>query len=318
MLHRSHLIAAARQLAPLALAAASVVAPVHAESLLGLTTTNQLVWFDSSMPMHGTAPVSVMGLGTQERLLGIDWRPSTGMLYGVSSAGRLYTVNAYSGAATWVADLAADPADASAPFAGLKSPAIGIDFNPVPDLGQTLPSLRVTSAAGENLRINVNGASAGRVTTDADLNGPAMPSIVASAYTNSDTDPATGTMLYGIDEGSDMLYLQSPPNNGTLVAVGALGVDTIGVTGFDISGVTGQAYASLTDGFTGKSGLYALSLGTGAATWMGDFGIGGNTAVMPPLLGLTVAAVPEPETYAMLAAGLAVVAGVVRRRRQRA
>ena len=80
-----------------------------------------------------------------------------------------------------------------------------------------------------------------------------------------------------------------------------------------------MAYAGLTlDGTdTGKSGLYSINLGTGAATLIGDFGIGGNTAISPPLLGLTVAAVPEPGTYAMLIAGLLGIGLVGRRRLNR-
>ena len=90
--------------------------------------------------------------------------------------------------------------------------------------------------------------------------------------------------------------------------------------GFDIFGSANMAYAGLTlNGTdTGKSGLYALDLGTGAATLIGDFGIAGNTAISPPLLGLTVAAVPEPGTYALMIAGLLGIGVITRRRVNRA
>lgn len=287
----------------------------QAETLVGLTTTNQLAVFDSAAPLGASALVQVTGLAVNERLLGIDARPSTGLVYGISSANKLYTVDASTGAASFVASLAAAPADATDPFAGLQSLAIGIDFNPVPDLGMSLPSLRVTTSAGQNLRINVNGSAAGQVTTDTPLNsGSGHPSIVASAYTNNDRDPATGTMLYGIDQATDTLVLQNPPNNGTLTLVGALGVDTSGVAGFDISG-SGAAFAALTDGLTGKSSLYRIDLASGGASLVGAFGIQGDAAIAPPLLDLTaVGAVPEPQSLALLAAGLAVVGGVSRRR----
>ena len=53
---------------------------------------------------------------------------------------------------------------------------------------------------------------------------PGMPSVDAVAYTNS-FGGATTTTLYDIDYGADNLYVQNPPNNGTLVIVGPLGVN---------------------------------------------------------------------------------------------
>ncbi len=291
-----------------AFATFAMVTPAHAETLVGLTTTNALVTFDSAAPTMAGPAMNITGLlGLNERILGIDLRPATGALYGLGSGGNLYTLNALTGTATFASALTADPLDLTSPFAGLSGTAFGIDFNPVVD------RLRITSNTGQNLRMNV---STGNVTSDAALNGQSS-SISASAYTNSDNNPLTGTTLFGINGATDMLYLQAPPNDGTLSAVGALGVDTSNATGFDISGATGVAYASLTDGDTGKSSLYSINLGTGIATPLGAFGIGGNTAIAPTLSGIAVAAVPEPETYAMMLAGLLLVGSVARRYRRR-
>lgn len=303
-----------------ALAAGLIASTAQADTLVGVTVTNQLITFDSAMPTQGSTPMAITGLGANERILGIDWRPATGMLYALGSQANLYTLDIGSGAASLVAGLQADPTDMSAPFSGLRGQAFGVDFNPVPDLGQTAASLRVVSNTGQNLRINVNGANAGKVFTDTDLaiTAGGTASIVASAYTNNDKDPTTGTMLFGIDEGSDMLYQQTVPNDGTLVAIAPLGVNTIGVTAFDVS-ASGMAYAALTDGLTGASMLYRIRLdGTGpAASALGALGVGGNT-VMAPLVGLTaVSPVPEAGTLSMLAGGLAALGLVGMRARRR-
>ena len=270
----------------------------QAEAVVGLTSTNALVSFDTAAPLNASAPVTITGLlGANETILGIDRRPANGMLYGLGSSGRLYTLNTATGAATFAALISG---------ATLSGTAFGVDFNPVPD------RLRVTSNAGQNLRIDVsNGVTA----VDAAINGPTT-SLAGSAYTNNFAGTAT-TTLYGISSATDSLYVQSPPNAGTLTLVGALGVDTVAVTGFDISGTSGLAFASLTNGDTAESSFYSINLATGAATLIGAFGIGGNPALAAPLLGiaLNVGVIPEPNTYAMLFAGLLVVGRVVRLRR---
>lgn len=297
----------------LALAAALAVTGAQAENLVGLTTTNQLVQFDSSNPLQGSSIMSISGLALNERLLGLDARPTTGLLYSISDAGKLYTLDAASGVATFVANLTAGaPAAGGGAFTGLSGTSFGIDFNPVPDLAQVAPSLRVVSNAGQNLRINVNGSNAGQTFVDTALNG-ASSTIVASAYTNNDTNPATGTALYGIDTRADALFTTAAPNGGTMTKVGDLGTDAIGVSAFDVS-ASGVAYAALTDGDTARSMLYSINLSTGAATSLGWFGVNGN-ALQAPLVGLTAAAaVPEPTTVALMLAGLGLIGLSARRR----
>ena len=280
-----------------AVAALTVATPSGAEPVVGLTTTNALVTFDSATPTLGSAPVNITGLLFNEQILGIDLRPATGVLFGLGSTGRLYSLDSATGAATFVSVLT------GATLAGIS---FGVDFNP------TVDRLRVTSNAGQNLRINVD---TGAVTTDTALNGPTS-SVAASAYTNNFAG-ATTTTLYDISSATDTLYIQAPPNNGTLSAVGALGVDTSGVAGFDISGATGTAFASLTNGDSGDSAFYTINLATGAATLVGAFGYGGNIAIAAPLLDVAVVAVPEPETYAMMLAGLMGIGWISRRRPRR-
>lgn len=103
------------------------------------------------------------------------------------------------------------------------------------------------------------------------------PMVGGSAYINNDTNPATGTALYNIEAARDVLVIQAPPNTGTLITVGALGVDVSDVAGFDVAGRDGTAYASLLmesdrNSNNDRAGLYAINLMTGAATFLGQIG----------------------------------------------
>ena len=217
-------------------------------------------------------------------------------MFGLGSSGRLYTLSTDTGAATFVSLLTG---------ATLSGTSFGVDFNPMVD------RLRVTSNSGQNLRINVD---TGAVIVDGALNGGAT-SLVASAYTPN-VAGASAVTLRGISAVNDSLFIQNPPNDGTLVLVGSLGVDTTGVAGFDISGTTGMAFASLTSADTSKTSFYSINLTTGSASLIGAFGYGGNTAIAAPLLDIAVTAVPEPGTYALFSAGVLALGAVVRRRRQ--
>jgi|GEM_PF-336813 len=311
----------------------------HAEGMLALTNKNQLVQFDSANTVAGAViDITGLNLAQGERLLGLDQRPSTGDFYTLSSAGRLFTLNATTGAATFAGSLRADPTLGASgmAFSGLSGQVFGFDFNPVPDLGQTLPSLRVVSNTGQNLRVNVNGANAGLVRVDTAINvvsanpSGVAPSVVASAYTNNDRDAATGTRVYAIDARGDALYEQTNANAGTLSYVadlkmldmatgqGALmGVNTTSVSAFDVS-ASGIAYASLTDEFTGDNWLFSVNLSgqQPSLTYLGLFGQAGvslGSAVIG-LTATTAAPVPEPTSMALSLAALGLIGFGLRRR----
>src|SRR5262249_41711010 len=222
--------------------------------------------FTAANPSVIKSSAPVTGLISGDTIVGIDFRPATGQLYGLGSGGRLYTINTTTAVATLVASLAADPADLTSPFTTLSGTSFGVDFNPVPD------RLRVVSNTGQNLRIN---PANGLVTTDADLN-PGTPNIVGAAYLNS-FDGATATTLYDIDSVTDSLYIQNPPNNGTVTQVGVgLGVGNItDVLGFDIQPLSGggnAAFAAMSTNGTSSS-LYTIDLVTGIATLVGSIGV---------------------------------------------
>ena len=235
----------------------------QAETAYLLAGNHLLHRFVTDTPGAFDASIPLSGLGAGETAIGMDARPLTRQLYvltqDAANAGRIYTLNSDTGAATLVATLAADPADLTDPYTALGGTSFGVDFNPVPD------RLRVESNALQNLRVN---PATGLVTTDNALN-PGTPQIVGSGYTNSYAG-APSTTLYTLDANADVLAIQNPPNNGTLVMVGALGFDFSQLAGFDIAGGSGvqTAYAALTVG--GLSGFYRIDLTTGGATLFGQ------------------------------------------------
>ena len=233
----------------LALGAALVATRADAAPAFGLNAANQIVTFDTNAPGAALSSVTVTGMQPGEVPLAIDVRPATGQLYALSSQSRIYVVNPVTGIAAAV----------GAPFTpALTGATFGFDFNPLVD------RIRVVSDTGQNLRLNPDtGAVA---SADPDLN-PGTPHVVGSAYTNNFAGTTT-TTLYAIDSNNDQLLIQNPPNNGTLVPVGALGVDSIDQVGFDISANDNVAYATLTS-VGNVTSLYRVNLTTGAATLVG-------------------------------------------------
>ncbi|NHZ34245.1 DUF4394 domain-containing protein [Massilia rubra] len=261
-----------------------VVQPVvEAGDTVMLTASGRIVSLNADLTVRTN--VALSGLQASETLLGIDFRPLDGQLYGVGSSGRIYTINPSTGAASLRSTLVADAADTSAPFTTLAGADFAVDFNPVAD------RLRVVSDTGQNLRINVDS---GASTTDGNINGgPATAKITAAAYTNAFAG-ASGTTLFVIDAAGSTLYTQNPPNNGVLSVPVALGVTASAVGGFDIDARNNRGLALLTVG--GKAGLYAINLAATAnpATLVAALdladtvkGLAVRTPAAPVVLGLT-------------------------------
>ncbi|WP_019498509.1 DUF4394 domain-containing protein [Pseudanabaena sp. PCC 6802] len=256
--------------------------------LFALTNNNMLVAFDADRPDRAT-PIQVTGInGT---LVGVDFRPANGQLFGVTSTNQIYTINPTTGAATLVSN---NPT----PFT-LNGNSFGVDFNPNPD------RIRLVSDVEQNIRLNpaTGGLASNPNGTPAidtplsyapgDVNAGKNPNIVAAGYTNSVAPspdaPNRRTTLYEIDSNRDALVTQGSrnflmgdpntpdsPNGGKLFTVGSLGVDFVGDAGLDILSINSGnpnnsvniAYA--VDGST----LYGIDLTSGAATKLGTVGNG--------------------------------------------
>lgn len=266
---------------------------VNADTLYSFNS-NQLAIIDT-LNLGAVSYINISGLAAGERLLGVDLRPSDGLVYGVTSANNLYTFNTNTGAATFQTGLSG---------ASLANQAVGLDFNPTADFAGA-SSLRLVTGTGNNYAVNVSTGVIGNTASNIG-NG-----YTAVAYTNSNpgVSPGAGdtTDLYYINTASASLNFlntgfNSPSTNGGIQTVGALGVNPLSANGFDILG-NGQAYAlfNLDDG-TLDSQLFTINLATGAATYV--------TTLNGTFNGLTgVAAVPEPGTYAMFLAGLGMISG---------
>ncbi len=225
----------------------------------GISDTNDLLIFNPTSTTITTIAKPITGLQTGETILGIDMRPLNGQLFGLGSTSRIYAINASSGVATMVGT-----GPLSTPITGTQ---FGFDFNP------TVDRIRIVSNTGQNLRVNPADAS---LTVDLPIVS-AIASISGAAYTNNFAG-ATTTVLYDIDALGDRLYKQDPPNNGTLVDVGPLGINVDSNNGFDIGSTSGIAYGIFT--VSSVQRLYSINLSTGASTAI-------NT-ITPPISGFTL------------------------------
>jgi hypothetical protein len=223
------------------------------------TSQNLLLQFDERRPNRLVDAQSIIGLGDGVTLTGIDFRPRTGDLYGVGSNSVVYRINPFTGIAIAEnLDAMLRPVPFSPPLRGTK---FGIDFNPVPD------AIRVVSDQRQNLRLSPDaGTVAG---ADADIN-PGMPTIVGAAYANStfSATPPAATTLYVLDAATDQVFVQNPPNNGTLTNGRQLGVDVAMDAGWDIAGVDNMGYLAT------RGRLFRVNPDTGRTRQIGRIGNG--------------------------------------------
>ena len=272
-------------------------ASVGAVPLLGLTSANELARIDTT-DIAAATRTAITGLDAGDRFVGIDLRPIDNRVYGITQSNKLYTLNAVTGTASFVASL-------SSPVVQM-SQGYGIDFNPAADFAGAT-SLRFTSSGGSNFAINANTGVVGN------LAGMIAPGFSAVAYSNSTILPTMAppsTALYYINSATDMLSVATGAFNApTITPIGALGIDALNANGFELL-ADGRAFAALNVDANSSlvTGIYGIDLGSGAATLMGIYN--------GTLSGLTLAPVPEPGTWATLAMGLGALGFIARRRRR--
>jgi hypothetical protein len=232
-----------------------------AQTFYATTDSNLLLRFSDRSPERLKDVQAITGLGQNTTLRGIDFRPRTGDLYGVGSDNIVYRINPRTA-------IAISEGPAFTP--GLRGASFGFDFNPMVD------KIRVTSDQRQNIRLDPDGGNL--LSADADLN-PGTPQVVGSAYTNSSFSAALAgsTQLFAVDAASDQLFLQNPPNNGTLTMGKDLRIDVGPQANFDIVGndsVGNVGYLSNRAPRSRSTNLYRVDLNSGKTRMLGRVGGG--------------------------------------------
>lgn len=249
---------------------AEAMGRLRKETVWAVNDAAELLRFNAGQPQRLLQRLPLRGLAAGDTLVGIDYRVARGVLYALSAAGRLYTLDTASG------QLSAVAGGAPLPLAGR---AMGLDFNPAAD------RIRVVSDSGQNLRLHPDtGAVAA---TDpplayaaGDVHAGRPPQLVAAAYTYNKTHDKL-TTNYAIDRATGSLVMQGTaegvtpavsPNTGELRTVGALGTGPVDDAAFDIADVDNTPLAALRQG--GRTRLYLLDLASGRASALGTVGDG--------------------------------------------
>lgn len=226
--------------------------PAQGQTIYAVDLANHFTLFHSASPGTVDRDLAITGLLTGDRIVGIDFRPVDGKLYGVGTDSRVYTVDTVTAVASPVG-MTFTPA--------LNGEHFGVVLDPATD------RIRIQSAeSGQNLRLDpttgqVTDEDAALVYAFGDPNEASTPAIAAAAVT---TGAAGAT--YGIDWLLDVFVVTSDPNNGFVTTVGSTGVVTAACAALDV-GVDGVVYASMTIG--GVNTLYTMNVSTGAATLVG-------------------------------------------------
>lgn len=212
---------------------------------IGLSGDKTLVWIDSeTAEVTGTMEVSGV-----DSLLGIDLRPATGQLIGVTPDHSIVEIDPDNGEATVISQM-----DKMLP--STDGPVI-VDFNPAAN------KLRFMTGT-TNHRVDIES---GKVTVDgslafegSDMHAGEAPNIVAAAYINSYGQPEK-TAMFDIDATIVAVIQQTSPNDGTLAAIGKLGIDAADSYAFDVAtDADGNNTAWLATG----NMLHTVSLESGA------------------------------------------------------
>ena len=251
-------------------------------SVWAVTATNELIQVNAAAPGKVLQRKAIKGLMSGENLVGIDYRVSRGVLYGLSQIGRIYTINTTTGDVS--------PVGATTTIPGLQGQTMGFDFNPAAD------RIRVVSSGGLNFRLHpetgapvdfdpkTDGVQADPSLSFAagDINFGKKPDVVAAAYTyNKENEKLTTN--YAIDRSLGALLMQGSredmqpvvsPNLGQLSTIGQLGLGKLKDASFDISDLSNISLAAIRTAHPRLTRLVQIDLKSGKAKTLGTLGNG--------------------------------------------
>ena len=230
--------------------------PAQGKTIYAVDLGNNFALFHSASPGTVDRNLPITGLLVGDRIVGIDFRPVDGKLYGVGLDSRVYVVDTITAVAS--------------PVGATFTPALdGTHFGMV--LDPATDKIRIQSAeSGQNLQIDpatgqVVSADAALAYAPADPNAGLDPDIAATAVTSG-----AGAATYGINWFRDELVVMADPANGQVRTVGSTGVTTAACAAMDVAS-DGVMYASMT--ISGINNLYTMNLTTGAATSLGEIDV---------------------------------------------
>ncbi|WP_312804411.1 DUF4394 domain-containing protein [Agrobacterium cavarae] len=238
--------ALAASISVIATATSALAAPV-----LGLSGDKTLVMFDTEKP----AVSKTMEVTGVDKLIGIDYRPGNKTVIGVTPDHRIVSINLETGAASDIAKMDKMLTITDAP--------VVVDFNPMADRLRFMSGTTNHRVHPDTGAVTVDGTLAFE---EGDMHKGETPNIVAAAYTNSIGKPEK-TAMYNIDATIGALIQQTKPNDGTLKAIGKLGLkDKPATYAFDIQGMEGGKNTAY---LAANKMLYTVNLETGKATEVG-------------------------------------------------
>ncbi len=242
------------------------VSPLHAVTLHGITTANQLVSFDSANPSTFTSTVSVSGLvqadGTTPDPLAyianLSYNPQSGSFFGVDSNANIYSLS-ITGAATLLNNTFAPGGFA----AGMAYDTFTAGFLYADDSAESY-NISTAGVVSQNANLFYGIGDANEGSTPF-ISGVGIDSDFGLLYY---LDSALGTLATGVD-----------PVSGEIFTIGSLNTSFT-----DFGGITvdfdGNIWGALSsDGL--NSELFSIDSTTGAATSQGALSAGLYTVAIP-------------------------------------
>jgi hypothetical protein len=268
-------------LACLLAAATGLSACNKSYSAYALTSTGTIIGFNTKSPSSITSEETITGLNSGASLVQMDYLPSTGALYGVSSDYYVYTLDPSTGVATAVSTSAfTSTTDAETNMTMAIDP-VTEDMRIVSTQSSQLYNLLVSPTTGDVVTTDNDVAF-----NSSDVSSGVSPVLIALAY-NNHYSGASNSTLYALEQNTHSLVYIGDQNattaasadGGELYTVGGVS-DNTGITfsgsgGMSIEVAKGTAYAALASG--GGAILYTIDLGSGAASEVGEIDTGDRT-----------------------------------------